>query len=430
MKSLVVKINNGSIDVNEFFVSYVIKPLFVAFIYFSMFSRFSGIGGLTGGMTAVLLSSVLFGIAAIHMLLFSERKGFSTLAFLMVVFFFVSATTPFISALIYNVRIVHSFRFAIEIGVNFAMFYFVYYFVREGIITPKFIIYCFVIVGGIAAAQLIISIGGMVNWSRLRGLGGLNYVGHTFAVSSFTYLMVLYHSSEFSTNRKVLTSVSFVIVFLTLILTGTRAGFLVFLLAIFLYQTLGIKSKKFNRYIFIFGFVIMVAIIIISTQINLTRLFERYSYDMLETMVSIRYNLYYGSVADLTFLEFLVGRADLSVLDSVAVLETERFINPHNAFLSLIRFNGLLPFLIFFSVFVILPINYFRIYKLHYKKDRFRIMETTMIIFLAMTFINIMASGGRITRNFFLFFALAYFIGYIDLLRSNPKVEEYKKMIL
>jgi O-antigen ligase len=242
--------------------------------------------------------------------------------------------------------------------------------------------------------------------------------------------MVLYNASGFSTPKKVITILSFVIVFLTLILTGTRAGFLVFLIAIFLYQVLGIKSKKFSRYIFTFGIILLIALVIVSTQVNLARLFDRYSYEMLVRMISIRYELYYGSIADLTFLEFLVGRADLSVLDSVGEVESERFINPHNVFLSLIRFNGLLPFLIFFCVFVILPINYYKIYKLHYKKDRFRIMETTMIIFLAMTFVNVMASGGRITRNFFLFFTIAYFIGYIDLLRSNPKVEEYKKMIL
>ena len=132
----------------------------------------------------------------------------------------------------------------------------------------------------------------MENWSRLRGLGGLNYVGHTFAVSAFSYLMVLYYSSDFSKLKKAFTFFSFVIVFLTLILTGTRAGFLVFLLAIFLYQILGIKSKKFNRYLFVFGFVLVIAILILSTQVNLSRLFERYSYDMLEVMVSIRYNLY------------------------------------------------------------------------------------------------------------------------------------------
>lgn len=426
MKSLVVKINSKSITVSDLLVPYLIKPLFVAFIYFSMFSRSVGVGGLTGGMTAVLLSAALFSMAVIHMLLFSEKKGFSALAYLMVVFFFVAATTPFISAFIYNVRIVHIFRFVIELGISFAIFYFVYYFVREGIITPKFIVYCFVVMGGIAAVQLISSIGSMENWSRLRGIGGLNYVGNTFAVSAFTYLMVLY-AEDFSTPKKILTVLFFVIVFLTLLLTGTRAGLLVFVIGIFLYQVLGIKSKKFNRYIFVFGFIILIALVIVSFQMNISRLFDRYSYENLQRMIAIRYDLYYGSVADLSLLEFLIGRADLSALDS---LEVERWINPHNVFLSLIRFNGLLPFLIFFSVFVILPINYFKIYKLHYRKDRFRIMETTMIIFLAMSFVNVMASGGRFTRNFFLFFTIAYFIGYIDLLRSNPKVEEYKKMIL
>ena len=127
MKSLVVKINNKSFALNDFIEPYIIKPLFVAFLYFSMFSRFEGVGGLTGGMTAVLLSAALFGIAVVHMLLFSKKKGFSALAYLMVVFFFVAAITPLISALIYGVRVNYLFRFVIELGVNFAMFYLPYH---------------------------------------------------------------------------------------------------------------------------------------------------------------------------------------------------------------------------------------------------------------------------------------------------------------
>lgn len=426
MKSIVFKINNKSIALSDIFVPYLLKPLFVAFIYFGMFSRSSGVGGLTGGMTAVLVSAALFFLAIVHITLYSKKIDLSPLAYLMVIFFLVAAITPFISALVFNVRIMHIFRFVIEMGISLAIFFFVYYFLREGLITPKFIIYCFVVLGGIAAAQLFVSIGTMENFRRLRGLGGLNYLGNTFAVSAFTYIMLIY-GGNLSKGKKYITIVFFFIVFITLIMTGTRAGFLVFLIAIMLYQFLGIKSKKFNRYFLVFGGLVLASFIIISLRIDLSFLFARYNYENLQRMVSIRYSLYFGSVADLTLLEFIIGRADLSALNS---LDVDRFVNPHNVFLSLIRFNGLLPFLLLFSVFVILPIYYFKVYKLHRNIERFRIIETTMIIFFAMSFVNVMASGGRFTRNFFMFFTIAYFIGYIDLLKSNPKVEEYKKMIL
>lgn len=430
MKSIVLKIQGRKVPIEEIFISFLVKPLFVLFIYFGMFNRVSGVMGLSGGMTAVLISAIFFFLAVTHMFVYSKNTGISHLAFVVSLFFIVAAISPLISSIIYNQRVAHIFRYVLELGVCFAIFFSTYYFIREKLISPKFILYSFVIIGGISAIQILVtSFGISSNYRRLGGdVGGLNYIGNTFAVSALTFIMLLY-AKKFSIYKKAFVSIGFVIVFLVMLLTGTRAGFIAFVAGLFLYQVFGVKSKKFNTYILVFTGLIVIAVLIIATQVDLSLLLKRYTYAELERMALVRFNLYYGAVSDLTFIEFLFGRADLAAINDTSLDDVGRYINPHNVFLSLIRFNGIFPFILFFGLLVILYSNYFKIYNLHKKHHRMRIFETTMIIFLSTSFINVMFSGGKFTRNFFLFFAIGYTVGYIEMMR-NVKSEQYKKMIL
>lgn len=363
------------------------------------------------------------------MFLLTNKNNISALAFLVFLFFVISAFTPLISGFIYNQRMTHILRYVIELGVCFGIFFSVYYFVREGLISPKFIVYSFAVMGGIISLQILVSAVGLSSLYRVGGdVGGLNYIGNTLAVSALTYIIIL-NARDFKSSKKAFVVFFFIIVLLTLLFTGTRAGLIAFVAALFLYQVFGIQSRKLTKYILIFTVIITAIIIFVSTQIELRFLFQRYSYDSLHRMAMIRFNLYYSAVSDLTFVEFLFGRADLASVNA-SLVGVDRYVNPHNVFLSLIRFNGIFPFIVFFSIFVILYINYFKIYLKHRHIPRYRIFETTMIIFLSTSFINVMFSGGKFTRNFFLFFALGYVIGYIDLLRNVKSEKEYSELIL
>ena len=424
-----ISISGKTFSLEEILAPFIIKPLFLLFIYYGMFSRISGLLGLTGGMTAVLITFALFSLACIHMFLLTDNNRISVLAFLVVIFFLSAIFTPLVSGFIYNERMSHILRYVIELGVSFGIFYFTYYCVRERLISPKFIIYSFVGIGIFTSLQIFATIFGMSNIYRIGGdLGGLNYIGNTLAVSTILYIYVL-NAKQFEKFKKFVAVFFFMIVFLSLFFTGTRAGFIAFVAALMLYQIFGIQSRKFTKYAVIFTLLIVSVLIIIWTQIDLKFLFQRYTYDSLKGMALIRFNIYYNSVADLTFAEFMFGRADLASMHD-SLRGTERYINPHNVFLSLIRFNGIFPFLIFFSLFVILSANYLKIYFRHRHKPRYRIFETTIIVFLSISFINVMLSGGKFTRNFFLFFALGYAVGYIDMLRRVKSEEEYSELIL
>ncbi len=156
-----INISGKSFSLEEIFVPYVIKPLFLIFIYYGMFSRVSGLLGLTGGMTAVLITATIFVLTCMHMFLLTNKNSISALAFLVFLFFIFSAFTPLMSGLIYNQRMTHILRYVIELGVCFGIFFSVYYFVREGLVSPKFIVYSFAVMGGIISLQILVSAVGL-----------------------------------------------------------------------------------------------------------------------------------------------------------------------------------------------------------------------------------------------------------------------------
>ena len=429
MKQITIKLKDRKFTIEDALLFFV-KPLFLLFIYYGMFSRFSGLLGLGGGMTAALISGCLFGIAAIHLLIFNDKPALSPLALIMTAFFIIIAMFPLMSSFIYSLGISHIFRFSFEIVITFFIFFSFYYFVREGILTPKFFVYAVAILGAIASYQLVMTVLDMENLRRVRGLGGLNYIGNTFAVSTIAYIVILY-ATDHKGWKKIGLIFGLVVVFMTMIFTGTRAAVIAFIAGIILFQLFGMKSRKFKKYMFVFGLVLMIPILILAMNIDMSLLLDRYSYSELERMALIRFDIYYSAVADMTLVEFLFGRADLSAIDdSLSGELADRYLNPHNVFLSLIRFNGIFSFMLFFLIWVVIYLIYFKIYAMRKEKPRFRAMEATIIIFLTMSLINVMFSGGKFTRNFYMYIALGYAVGYIDLLKSVKSPKEYAKMIL
>jgi len=429
LKKIIIKLKDRQFSIDDALLFFV-KPLFVIFIYYGMFSRFSGFLGLSGGITAALASVCLFGIAAIHFLVFKERPLLSPLASIIMAFFIIVALFPLMSSFIYNMGISHIFRFTSEIVITFLIFISIYYFIREGILTPKFFLYSIAILGTIASYELIINVLNTDNLRRVRGLGGLNYIGNTFAVSSVSYIVILY-ATDHKSWKKIGLYFGLIVVFMTMIFTGTRAAVISFVAGVMLFQIFGMKSRKFKLYVFLFGLMLMIPIFILASNIDMSLLLGRYSYEELESMAFIRFNIYYSAVADMSFIEFIFGRADLSAIDDSLSSElSNRYLNPHNVFLSLIRFNGILSFILFFGIWIILYSIYFKIYFARKDKPQIRVMEATIIIFLTMSFINVMFSGGKFTRNFYMYIAIGYAVGYYDLIKFIKSPKEYLKLIL
>ncbi len=422
-----------SIELEELII-WVLKPLFVLFIYFAVFGRNVIIMGVGGGLASVLLGFAVFSLTALHFVFFRDQQRVSQLTYLVILFFILIAVKPFLSYLIYDTRPNQVLRYAIEVGVNFGMLFATYYLIRNKIITPKFFLYAFGIMGLIVSVQLVINLAGMTVVRRVAGLrGALNYTASTLAMCAIVWAMVIYSiNTDLLKNgkyKKILAVTAFVLVLFGVIITGSRAALLSFLIGIFLLQIFGMKSRKFTKYVISFSLILFAFIVYIAMNIDMTLLINRFTYQALAEMAIVRGELYWRSVADLTFVEFIFGRADLYTFDD-SVVEAGRTVNTHNIFLSFIRYNGIISFFMFLLILYIIFATYFRLYAKNKSKPKLRLTEASIIVLLVMAIIYSMFSGGRTTRIFVVFIQMGFAMGYLEMLRTIKSEEEYKKLIL
>lgn len=430
MKEIVIHLREKSLKINaDFFAAWIAKPLFLLFIYFGLYSRTEGLFGLSGGMVSVLITFALFITCSIHFFFINKENKISNFAGLVSLFFILSALIPLLSYFVFETYPMGILRYSVETAINFTMFFSIYYFIREQLISPKYFIYSIAIMALIASLIYLSNIFGQIKIRRLSGMGGSNYLGSSFAMGAFTWMIIIYFLGKNNPSRLKKTGVyvSFMLVLLSLLLTGTRAASVAFVTSIILFQLVGMQSKKFTKYALYSILVFMAIVFIISLNVDLSLLWGRYSFAQIERMAGIRFEIYYRSVADLTWVEYLFGRPDLYLFGEGVSLD--RKINPHNIFLGIIRFNGLIPFLLFVIIFVMILYKCAVLYVIHRDKTDYRVFESSIIILFIVVLIYTLLSGGRITRSFAFFIVLGYAIGYFDLFKSIRSYDEYDKLL-
>jgi hypothetical protein len=427
LKEVVIKLSDRSIKIDEdYLVLFFVKPLFLLFIYFGMYSRFEGFPGLTGGQTTVLLTFGIFCFTLFHKFIIRGDFKLTVLTVFIALYFVLSGVLPLLSWLVFQTDPVRILRYSIEIGVTFAMFFSVYYLIKERIISLRFFIYSFAILGAIASFQLLVSLFQEIRVMRLSGLAGLNYLGNSFAMAAFTWMMVMYGMEKDKTMwmKRYAVYFGFFVVMLALLLTGTRAALISLAVGLFLYQYMGMKSKNFKKYVFYTSIVFALIIGIIAMNVDLSLLWRRFTWEQLVRMANIRFGIYANSIIDLTIMDFLFGRPEMYLFS-----DEDPFINPHNHFLAIIRYNGIFLFIMSVFVFVALLYKYLALYSLHKNNDRCRTFESSILILFVMVLIYTLFSGGRITRSFSFYIALGYAAGYLALFRNLNSYKEYKEMI-
>lgn len=409
----------------------MIKATFIVFLYFAMFSRGGGLLGLSGGMTASVLSFVLFFLSIGYSIYYKKQFVISQLAGLIILFLIIIALTPILSTFVYDFHPRVSLRLMIEVAVVGFIFLAVYNFIRSGVITPKFFLYALAIVGLIAALQTLGNLVGRTNIYRIRSVGGVNYVGNTFAMCAVVWMMILYRSTiSNSTNLKlrIVQFLCFFVVFVAMLITGTRSATIGFMIGLMALVMFGMSARDRRKYILLSVGFIVITIFILSLKFDLSGLWDRYTFSRIMRMAEIRFILYSRSVTDLTLGEFLVGRPDLYIFGSGE--SGSRMVNTHNMLLSLIRYHGIQVFILFIVLLSVIAVNYYKLHGARKDKPALRLPESSIIILFIMALVYTMFSGGRPTRAFSFFVALGYLAGYFELLKNVRTQDEYKKMIL
>lgn len=410
----------------------MIKATFIIFLYYAMYSRGGGLLGLSGGLTASFLSFVLFFLSIGYSIYYKQQFIISQLAGLIILFLIFIALTPILSTFVYDFHPGVSLRLMIEVAVIGFIFLAVYNFIRSGVITPKFFLYALAIVGFVAALQTLGNLVGRTNIYRIRSsIGGVNYLGNTYAMCAIIWMMILYRATLLnSSNRKlrIIQLFCFMTVFTAMLVTGTRSAVIGFLIGLIAFVTFGVLARDRRKYFLLSVGVIVLAVFVLSLQFDLSGLWNRYTTSEIVRMAEIRYNLYSRSVTDLTIGEFLVGRPDLYIFGSGQ--SGSRMVNTHNLFLSLIRYHGIHVFVLFIVLLSVIAVNYLKLFKIRKEQPALRLAESSIIILLIMALVYTMFSGGRPTRAFSFFVALGYMAGYLELLKSVRSQDEYNKMIL
>lgn len=427
MKEIILSFNRFELKLSEkLFTQVLVKPAFILMIFFGFYSRTEGLLGLSGGQLSVLVSFGFFALSVFHFLFISKKHKVSQFTWLISIFFVLSGVIPLTASFIFGAAPGSVLRFSIEVGITFFMFFSVYYFIKEGVISIKFFLFSLAILGFLASFPLFSNLVGRVNIRRISGLGGSNYLGSSYAIGAISWVFIIFLSTykEISRRRKFVYYFCFFITLLALILTGTRAAAIAFLIGLACFQLFGMQSKRFMKYFFLCVGVLIALFVYLSFHFDLSLLLDRYSYDQLERMALIRFDIYARSVTDLTLVDFLFGRPDYYLFAS-----GDGGVNPHNVFLAIIRYNGIIPFILFMFIFGLLLYEYFRVYLLHRKNPLFRTAESTIIVLFIMILIYAVFSGGRFTRSFAFYIIMGYAVGYFELLSSMKSYEDYKKLL-
>lgn len=383
--------------------------------------------GLSGGQLSVVLSFGLFSLSVFHFVFLKSEKKIPIFTWVIIIFFIISGILPLLTAYIFVAEPSRILRFSIEIGVTFFMFFSVYYFIKEGIISIKFFLFSLAILGFLASFPLFSNLLSSVRIRRVGGLGGSNYLGSSYAIGAISWVFVLYLSSvkDASKKRRSFYYFCFFITLMALLLTGTRAAALAFLIGLMIFQIFGMQSRKFTKYLALAVTVLFAFIIYLSFHFDLSLLLDRYSYEQLSYMAVIRFEIYSASVTDLTLLDFLFGRPDFYLFS-----DSDSGINPHNLFLALIRYNGIIPFIMFVAIFALVLYKYIMLYNLHRNKPMLRASESTIIVLFIMILIYTMFSGGRFTRSFAFYIIMGYSVGYFELLAKLKTYDDYKQLLI
>lgn len=268
----------------------------------------------------------------------------------LVVFLFTIWINTFLSIIAYQQKLMPSFYIPIEMTLNFLLFFIFLYVIKREIIDHKNLFVCFVIIATIISCTMLVKTSQMSSFRRFKEFGtSVNFLSNSLSIA---VVLTLYN---LMVNRVVKGSIvrDIIILFINsigLFLTGSRSGLLSFFIGagILLWDKKSIRSKRTVLLVTItLTLLLTMGYLLINESMQL--LLDRFT---LSSMANNgRIELWYKSFDDLSVRSILFGRPWLYEVYGIGT------VHPHNFFISLIRYTGILPLLIFSYTLVKLLIN-------------------------------------------------------------------------
>jgi len=325
----------------------------------------------------------------------------------MLLLFFIAPLMPLLSILLFNQTLFPSAFLSLELLLNFLVYYLFYFMISKGYLRFESVLYVIFFGALLMSIWIIFESVQLDDLRRFKGFPiGVNFLAHSLAVGA---LISVYFA--FTIRRSViftsLLSAAAIINVLALFFTGSRVAMFGFLVALVILVLVG---RIISWRILFTVFVLLTGIVLIIYNLyydeGYQSLFARFDIDsMLAVILGHRiYN--WGKALELISLEsLLVGKA------WIYELYGQRVVSPHNIFISILLYNGLMVLILFsYSIFK-------RLYHVFSSKTESYLRKAFMVSFLVIPLIYA-SSSGNYTRVFSIFLILGLIDGWFQF-RNN-----------
>ena len=375
---------------------------------------------MSGGKLSVVVAFIGVIFIVIHRLLKNKRSfEFDKTNLMSLTFFFSTFFSILIFSLVYNNTNILLY-FIVEIVSILSVYLFGYLVVRYNYISIQHISTLIVIIALITAYMSVANNLSFYALRRLRGFGGLNYTASNYAISAILALLLSFYNKG-KTFIRYLFIFAFSILLIFTFLQGSRQALIGLILGILLIMFFNKGFyKKIRIYVLLF-FIIVIGVSQIGKLFEISSLLLRFSSASLDATSSLRFTLYKNALQHgLDAIDLFFGKPTLYEVynpDKVGIF------NPHNIYLSSIRYFGILSGLfLLFSIVTIFYRSYRLLKKLYLKKvDLYdHMLFSTLVIFLCFFQSHLYTLfSGNITRVFHFYFYWGIIVAFIQLNKRN-----------
>lgn len=327
---------------------------------------------------------------------------------LLTVFFILN---PLFSILVFQQELYPSVLIIFELLLNIVLYYVFYIIVSRGYLQVKSIFITLILVSTMISIYMIIEVSGLDNFRRFVFFStGANLLANSLSIVSFILLYWLFKRS--SLKYIILKIIILSINLIALVLTGSRSGLIAFMIASIIF-IIGInyKTNLRNTLIFFsFLFISIITMILFFDDSNSFHLlFSRFDLSNISLTETGRTSLWIQALSYVDSSNVFIGSPWLYEVYEIGS------IHPHNFFISILVFTGLIPL-----VLMIISLLRSNINLLFLKEIS---VQNRLFYFLLLLIPILYASvSGHFTRIYTIFVILGIIDGIIWL-NKNKKVE-------
>lgn len=304
---------------------------------------------MSGGELTVISLALALSILGVYSL-FSGRHAVNLATLSVLLSILACGFLPLIGAVLQGTNIQVAMAFASEFLILMCFILFFYWIIAFNLIKPRTLILLFLAVSLYAAFVMLDT---LLLYDRIRRLsigGAYNFQGNSFAIATAVSFFLGLSSLLQGRGSSVFYFLSMVVLAISCFLTGSKQALFVLTISILLILNYYADARTIQRVVLavlliglIFGFFVL----FISPQsVSFESLSRRFSMEEIGGSLSGRTTIWFGSLRVVDGpLSFLFGSPEYYT--ATASTDDVDTVHPHNLFVSLLLFSGMLSLFVF-----------------------------------------------------------------------------------